>query len=541
MSQNLDHKVTHILLKDLVTSPTQPRKAFDLAPLQELASSIEAHGILQPLLVRSLGTDGFEVVDGERRWRAAELAELKSVPCLVKELGDEEVVQIQVVQAIHRAELTPLEEAQAYKRLLDGGMPLDDLVAKVGKSKAYIYHRSRLLALAPEVQEALAGGELKLAYAEAFARVPDHHRQLQLLPLALKMGSLESLQELIEERFLLQLAHAPFNTKDADLHEAAGACTACPKRTGAQDDLFGAAGKTDTCLDSACWNAKCEAQQAQVVAKAERKGEPVLTGKQGAKVLKGIQEHEWRPGKYAEAKLKPEWLKAGTLGEALKGTDVKPLQVFDPSSGKIRQVYDLEAAQAAIPAKLKRAGDGRRQEKALTPEQQAKEAHKRRVEHVAGQLLDRDAMKAVWEALRKKPASTATLQAAQRVMSSRIWHQQDVLAEVLGQKKLDAKKAANTPQAGVALLVVTAMHLSDDGPESGEMPDLLKAVGVDVKALKKKALAEAEEHVTEEEQSAAKAAAVAKAKDAAPSSDEEPVDMDDEDLDDENVPKKKRK
>lgn len=510
-----DQAVVNIRLEELHPSPTQPRQTFNEAALDELAASMSAQGVHQPLLVRLRddaahgdGAGGYEVVDGERRLRAAKIARIEELPCLVKKLSDAEVIEIQVIQAIQREGLAPLEEAQAYKRLMKNHqLDVPELAARVGKTPSYIFHRFKLLDLAPAVQEAVAAGTLKLSYAEAFARVPDHDRQLQVLEEVMKeygsvVGNFEDLVSLIEERYLLQLKNAPFDGKDADLVPERPACAACPERTMAQVDLFGDAGQIDTCLNSACWAKKCDATKEKLVAKAEAKGVQVLQGSKAAKVLKGLT-HNPYTSKYAEPSDRPHWLKEGNLGQALKGTDLKPMQVFDPTEGKVKSVYDLAAAKEAIPAKLrtKEAQEAKPQNK----EEREKQQRDMKIQQAMRHLAEGVVMKALYQKVVKSGLPVPGLQALIQVALESAWGYEAPLAAALGQKTLDVKKAAAAgPKEALAVLMVTILQVNSNGHEDPLYAQVLKAAGVDIKPMLKQAQADAVAQVEAEEKAAAK-------------------------------------
>jgi len=149
----------------------QPRKTFAQEPLAELAASIKEQGILQPVVVRRRGDD-YELVAGERRWRAAQLAGLLEVPALVKELSDAEALEVALIENIQRQDLDPLEEAEAYGRLIrEHGMTQDEVAAAVGKSRVAITNSLRLLKLPADILAMLADGRLTAGHARALMTV----------------------------------------------------------------------------------------------------------------------------------------------------------------------------------------------------------------------------------------------------------------------------------------------------------------------------------------------------------------------------------
>src|SRR5688572_19605173 len=143
----------------------QPRTNFDEAALESLAESIKTHGIVQPLLVRRRG-EGFELIAGERRWRAAKLAGLTKVPVLVKEVADQNLLEIALIENIQREDLNPIEEALAYKRLIENvGLTQEALAARVGRDRSYITNYLRLLKLPPDLQQLVIEGRLTTGHA----------------------------------------------------------------------------------------------------------------------------------------------------------------------------------------------------------------------------------------------------------------------------------------------------------------------------------------------------------------------------------------
>jgi len=151
-------------------SPYQPRRAMDETLLEELAASIRQRGILQPLLVRPTpGTSGsYQIIAGERRWRAAQKAQLHEVPVLIRELSDADAMAAGLVENLQRADLNAVEEAAGYNRLLkEFGMTQDELAAAIGKSRSHITHMLRILNLPEQVQAMVRSGDLSVAHARA--------------------------------------------------------------------------------------------------------------------------------------------------------------------------------------------------------------------------------------------------------------------------------------------------------------------------------------------------------------------------------------
>ena len=181
--------ITTISISLVEPNKGQPRKDFDREKIQELADSIKENGLLQPILVTPLENGGYRIVAGERRWRAARLAGLKEVPVYVRDLSEKQVMQLALIENIQRQDLTPIEEAKAYKQLMDRYfMTQQELAKAVGKSRSAIANAVRLLELAEPVQKYLDRGELSVGHAKVLAGLSDEQLQVQAADLALSGG-----------------------------------------------------------------------------------------------------------------------------------------------------------------------------------------------------------------------------------------------------------------------------------------------------------------------------------------------------------------
>jgi ParB family transcriptional regulator, chromosome partitioning protein len=168
-----------VAIKDLIANKEQPRTTFDEAALEELASSIKAKGILQPLLVRSKGKK-YEIIAGERRYRAAQLAGLEEVPVIVREFSDQETLEIALIENLQREDLNPLEEARGYKNLLEFGITQDEAAQAVGKARSTVTNSLRLLTLSQNAQQALEEGTISAGHARALLGIQEEHRDWAL-------------------------------------------------------------------------------------------------------------------------------------------------------------------------------------------------------------------------------------------------------------------------------------------------------------------------------------------------------------------------
>jgi len=272
----------NVSLSLLNVSKTNPRRTFEDAALKELAESIRAQGILSPLLVRPLTENGFEIVFGERRYRAAQLAGQDTVPVRIRQMSDAEALEAQLVENLIRSEIHPMEEAQGFRALLKLEEPtysIEQIAAKTGKSPAYVASRLKLTELAFPVIEAFAKDEIGVGHALLLAKLQIEQQEEALAACYQESygnGSkpkrillpVRHLQQWIEHNVLLELGIAPFSKEDAQLVPEAGSCLECPKRTGHNVLLFAEIGKThpDSCSDPKCYQAKLDAFIQQTIA-----------------------------------------------------------------------------------------------------------------------------------------------------------------------------------------------------------------------------------------------------------------------------------
>lgn len=293
-------------------SLTNPRKHFDQAKLNELAESIKASGVHQPILVRPLPgsrvpeTFGFrrqgaplpayELVAGSRRLRASRFAGLAEIPAMIRELSDDQVLEIQIVENLQRDDLTELEEAEGYEHLMQhSGLNADQVGAKIGKSRSYVYARLKLLALCQDGRKALREGKIDASKGLLIARIPDEALQLKALkhitqPRYYGDGmSYREAAEYVQREFMLRLDHAVFKVTDATLIEKAGSCRECPKRTGHAPDLFADVKGADVCTDPPCFHAKEQAHADRTKREALERGQTLIEGREA----KALMPHAW--------------------------------------------------------------------------------------------------------------------------------------------------------------------------------------------------------------------------------------------------------
>ena len=168
-----DTPAVKLKISEIEPNREQPRKEFDDAALAELADSIAQHGVLQPLLVRPLIGGGYQLVAGERRWRASRMAGLTEVPVVVRQMSDQEMMELALIENLQREDLSPMEEAEGYRTLMEGYSLTQEEVAQiVGKSRPAVANSLRLLALPNEIGEMVRSGELSAGHARALLAFP---------------------------------------------------------------------------------------------------------------------------------------------------------------------------------------------------------------------------------------------------------------------------------------------------------------------------------------------------------------------------------
>ncbi|MBB5149618.1 MULTISPECIES: ParB/RepB/Spo0J family partition protein [Ureibacillus] len=177
--QNEEH-VEKIPLQKLVANPFQPRKKFDDETIEELAQSIREHGIIQPIVVRKKGKK-YEIVVGERRYRAAKLAKLEEIPAIIKEMTEEQMMELAILENLQREDLTPIEEAEAYQNLIEKlNFTQDDLAKRLGKSRPHITNMIRLLQLPEEVRQMVNDGALSMGHGRALLGLKNKRKIIEV-------------------------------------------------------------------------------------------------------------------------------------------------------------------------------------------------------------------------------------------------------------------------------------------------------------------------------------------------------------------------
>lgn len=405
-----------IPLDKIEPSKTNPRRTFDKDALAELAESVKAKGVLQPILVRPIaepcsiykvrarkkplsetlapdpvkdqppwevictevkaGDDPvagamfekvdaealasecnlaegkrraktFEIVAGERRWRAAKVAALGIIPAIVRDMSDREVLEVQVTENEVRSDLSPLEKAAGYQRLLDEDYTVEDLAAKIGKAETTIRALLKLLVLPKTARKAVEDGTLSMSTAELIARIPNDKLREECAKEVLEGEnrfdgtpmSYRQAKDHIGREYMIELKQAPFSKERADLLPRAGACTSCPKQAGNNRDEFPDA-RADMCMDPGCFREKVKAHETNLLQLAKDSGKKILSTKEAKDLF-----NQWRPSTLAHnapyidlADTCNEWNGKRTINKGWKKLVGKQLEAevvvaVDPEGG----------------------------------------------------------------------------------------------------------------------------------------------------------------------------------------------------------------
>ena len=255
----------------ILPSKNNPRKSINEDSIRELANSMELNGLLQPITIRP-DADGYEIVAGERRWRAAKLLEWATIPAIIRQVSDEDMLEIQVLENLQREDMSPLDEAGAFQSLLKKES-IDWLSSKIHKSKKYVLDRIKLNDLCLEAQLYLTNGVLPLGHAVLLSKIkeedqdkilkgiittPYNDKGINDSSLSYCFKTLSDLKSLISNTFT-SFTSAPFSLSNENLIEGVPSCNDCDKRTCNQNLLFNDITEKDVCTDTICFNNKIKA------------------------------------------------------------------------------------------------------------------------------------------------------------------------------------------------------------------------------------------------------------------------------------------
>ena len=213
--------VSEIEIEKIKPNPNQPRKNFDTEALNELASSIKMHGIVQPIVVNDMGDGRYMIIAGERRWRAANICGLKTVPAVVRNYTDKQVKEISIIENLQREDLNPIEAAKAIKELMDEyGLTHEVVADRIGKSRSSIANTLRLLTLYPDVLKMVEDGKLSAGHARCLVVIEDKNQQIKLAQLTVNKNlSVRELEKAVKNLENPQKRHIVMPEQSLELKE----------------------------------------------------------------------------------------------------------------------------------------------------------------------------------------------------------------------------------------------------------------------------------------------------------------------------------
>jgi ParB/RepB/Spo0J family partition protein len=416
-----------LALSSLIESDRNPRTHFDPAYLSELAENIKAVGVLQPILVRPLparrvpDTDRavtHEIIAGARRFRASRVAGLTTIPVMAVEMDDSAALEAAIVENLQREDLSALDEAEGYEALMKhSNLTADQVAEKIGKSRSYVYARTKLLDLQPAARDALREGKLDASKALLLARIPDPQLQQKALKDLTQANyhgdtiSYRAAADLVQRTYMLKLADAKFPRKDETLVPAAGACQACPKRTGANPDLFADVKSADVCTDPKCYQAKEEAFATRQREEATARGQTIVDGREA----KALMPNSWSNRVEGYLRLddaadsptdKPL---RSLLAKQLVAEDVQPILVANPhKQGELVAVLPAEKVAELLKAK----GDAKSADKVANASKASQEAEARAAKEEARRALEAAwrwaVLEATWVKVKEESANQSS-------------------------------------------------------------------------------------------------------------------------------------
>jgi ParB/RepB/Spo0J family partition protein len=289
MNTQTQSHLQEVDIKKIFVSKTNPRKTFEPEAMKELQESIEKVGVLQPILLRKHPTlwkekigEVYELVCGERRYLASDRAGLETIPANIRDLSDDEAFEMQIIENLERKDVHPLEEADAFKRMLESGKyQIADIAAKFAKPETFIAQRLKFVDLIDEIKKDFYDGKLGIGHAIHMARLDQEH-QFEIYDEAngkrnRGYGTVQELKDSIEDD-TYNLDEAPFDIHNGKLVKGVSACDICPKRSGANPTLFPDIDETDKCFDRICYKGKLEAHLTNEVAAIINEGKNIAIG-----------------------------------------------------------------------------------------------------------------------------------------------------------------------------------------------------------------------------------------------------------------------
>lgn len=495
-----------IPLDHIADSPLNPRRSFDETKLAELAVSIGQKGVQQEVKVRPLPGDSFELVYGHRRVRAARLAGLTEIPAVVVELTDQEVLEEQLIENGQRDDVHPLDEADGFRQLHeDFKQSIEEIAAKVGKDKSYIYKRLKLCALGEEARESFLEGRISPAVAYMVARVPPE-LQVAALELTHDYEYRDGKQQLealgaadvaarFRQKLMVELANAPFDLADANLVAGASACIACPKRTGNQPDLFGDVKGPNICTDPSCFKKKQDAGVKLRLGEAKKSGARVLTKEEAKKVWPYHSASS--PNGFVELTQHCYDDPKVRTYQQLLGKDAPVVLARDPD-GRLRELVDEKDLKKALANAGHNFAAERRQASTSTrsPSEKARAQKEALEQRVSAETRRRAMAAVVAEAEHIVNNDTELLAALIEAAISEVWS--ETMTKVCDRRGIEGKRGdrlgelrkrmetmSHLELAGLLVEVLLTRSSSHHMSTGGEFETVCKILKVDRKVIEK--------------------------------------------------------
>jgi len=396
-------------LAQIDLTSANPRRTRDETRFAELVANVRQLGVLQPILVRPNPSDAtrYIVVAGERRTRAALEAGLKQIPAVVRQLDEKEALAVAVFENLHREDIHPIEEAEAFERLIAAYQWTAEQVGeRIGKSKAYVYGRLKLTALGEKGRQAFYEGRLDASTALLIARIPGEQLQSQSLAKLLQRNNghptYREAVDFIHRECMVRLSDAPFKLTEATWPSQVGSCKACPKRSGNAPELFHDVDGANVCTDPACYREKVAAHNQRTMDAASARGERVIAGEE-AKRLYPHGPHYGTPKGFMRPDVTTD-LGGGKWGkpsEVLKGDD-RPKATLVHIDGRLIELWPTQDVRA----KLIESGAIRKEDKgpASASEKEREERAARNEDAVRAEVQAREAQA---DAIKQRQAALA--------------------------------------------------------------------------------------------------------------------------------------
>ena len=362
-------KVSHeetlldVKVADLRPGLAQYRRHFDETKIRALAESMKRLGQLDRLVVRKRKGGGYEIVSGERRWRAAKLIALPRLRCTLRDLTDEQAYEVAIAGNTQREDPHPLEECDGFVVLHDTyKRTVEQIAAKVNRPVGYVYERLALRDLGEAARKAMLEDRIGLGVARLLSRVRPEKVQAEALKEIVRnvsppdRPSIGNARAIIERGYMLRLAEAPFDTKSTELVTKAGACTACPKNSATQGALFGEGfGSGALCTDSACWDGKVKADGDVRIRAAKAEGKTILSAAEVKQLFPHGDHIYSRELKLLDDRVDPHaydgpkrsW--RATLGKRLESVPVSVARLPSGAVVELARVADMTRAAKAAP------------------------------------------------------------------------------------------------------------------------------------------------------------------------------------------------